>query len=247
VLKIGGSIITDKSRSLFARTDEIMRVAQEIAPFAKNLVLVHGAGSFGHVQAEEYKIQEKFNPDGLRLTHNSVVELNRFVVDALAQSGASPMPVHPLSCVTLRDGNIESFSLEPIFRMIEEGLLPVLHGDVAMDNTRRAGIVSGDDLVPYLARALDAKIVAVGTDKDGILVNERALESIRREDWAEIERYLGGSSSTDVTGGMRGKVLKLLNLSDEGISSLIFNASKPGFISRVLNGEALGTRVEGRR
>ena len=183
VLKIGGSILTDKNRRLFARSEEINRVAEEVAPYAENLVLIHGAGSFGHVQAEEYELREKFNPEGLRVTHSSVVELNRLVVEALARSGANPMPIHPFSCVTLRDGRIESFSLEPIERMIEEGLLPVLHGDVAMDITRRAGIVSGDDLVPYLARSLGAEIVAEGTDKDGVLVEGKPLERISSDDW----------------------------------------------------------------
>lgn len=247
VLKIGGSILTDKNRRLFARSEEINRVAEEVAPYADNLILIHGAGSFGHVQAEEYRLREKFSPEGLRVTHSSVVELNRLVVEALARSGANPMPVHPLSCVALRDGRIESFYLEPIERMIEEGLLPVLHGDVAMDITRRAGIVSGDDLVPYLARSLDAEIVAEGTDKDGVLVEGKPLERISRDDWSAVEEHLGGSSTTDVTGGMREKVLKLLELADTGINSLIFNASKKGYISRVLKGDALGTKVERRK
>ncbi len=244
VLKIGGSILTDKNRRLFARSEEINRVAEEVAPYAENLILVHGAGSFGHVQAEEYELREKFNPEGLRVTHSSVVELNRLVVEALARSGANPMPIHPFSCVTLRDGRIESFSLEPIVLMIEEGLLPVLHGDVAMDITRRAGIVSGDDLVPYLARSLDAEMVAEGTDKDGVLVEGKPLERISRDDWPAVEKFLVGSSTTDVTGGMREKVLKLLKLADAGINSLIFNASKHGYISRVLKGDVLGTKVE---
>jgi isopentenyl phosphate kinase len=154
------------------------------------------------------------------------------------------MPIHPFSCVTLRDGRIESFSMEPIERMIQEGLLPVLHGDVAMDITRRVGIVSGDDLVPYIAGSFDAEIVAEGTDKDGVLVEEKPLKRISWDDWTSIEKYLGGSSTTDVTGGMREKVLKLLKLTDAGINSLIFNASKPGHISRVLKGEVLGTKVE---
>lgn len=244
VLKIGGSILTDKNRRLFARSEEINRVAEEVAPYAENLILIHGAGSFGHVLAEEYKLREKFNPEGLRATHSSVVELNRLVVEALARSGANPMPVHPFSCATLRDGKIESFSLEPIERMIEEGLLPVLHGDVAMDITRKAGIVSGDDLVPYLARSLDAEIVAEGTDKDGVLVEGKPIKRISWDDWTAVEGYLGGSSTTDVTGGMREKVLKLLGLADAGINSLIFNASKRGYISRVLKGDVLGTKVE---
>jgi isopentenyl phosphate kinase len=247
VLKIGGSILTDKGCRMSARTDEIMRVAEEIAPNARDLVLVHGAGSFGHIQADEYRLHERFDPKGLRITHGSVAELNRMIVEALAQFGADPMPVHPFSCVTLKDGAIESFSMEPIKQMIEENILPVLHGDVAMDITKKAGIVSGDDLVPYLARNLDARIVAEGSDKDGVLAGDNTIHSITWDEWPVFERHLGGSKSTDVTGGMREKVLKLLKLTDDGIGSLIFDASKAGNISRVLKGETLGTKIERRR
>jgi isopentenyl phosphate kinase len=91
---------------------------------------------------------------------------------------------------------------------------------------------------------LDAEIVAEGTDKDGVLVEGKPIKRISWDDWISVEKYLGGSSTTDVTGGMREKVLKLLKLTDAGINSLIFNASLRGHISRVLNGEVLGTKVE---
>lgn len=244
VLKIGGSILTDKNRSAAARPEEIKRVAEEIAASTpSDLILVHGAGSFGHVPAREYGLPQIFSPEGLRVTHQSVVRLNDMVVEALSLAGVNPMPIHPFSCTLLRDGRIDVLAVEPLKEMIKDGLLPVLHGDVAMDISKKAGIVSGDQLVPYLARALEAKIVAIGSNVDGVIFQGRPLERITREDLPTIDSSLGESSGIDVTGGMRGKLLELLELTDEGIESVIFNAAVPGMISRALKGEAIGTAV----
>ena len=243
VLKIGGSILTDKTQSATARPTEIQRVAEEIALSVEDLVLVHGAGSFGHIPAKRYGLPQNFSPEGLRATHSSVVTLNDLVVEALGKAGTSPMPVHPFSCTLLRDGRIEGFALEPVEEMVRDGLLPVLHGDVAMDITQKAGIVSGDQLVSYLARALRAKVVAVGTDVDGVLISGRPLKDLARTDLPSIEGALGGSAGLDVTGGMRGKLLELLDLADKGIESVIFNAAKEGNIARALRGESMGTKV----
>ncbi|MCX6668671.1 MAG: isopentenyl phosphate kinase [Methanothrix sp.] len=243
VLKIGGSILTDKTKPAAARPAEIQRIAKEIASSVEDLVLVHGAGSFGHISAKRYGLPQKFSPEGLRVTHNSVVKLNDLMVEALGKAGVSPMPVHPFSCTLLRDGRIEGFALEPVKEMIRDDLLPVLHGDVAMDINRKAGIVSGDQLVAYLAWALRAEIVAVGTNVDGVLISGRPLKDLTRKDLPPLERGIGDSSGVDVTGGMRGKLLELLDLADEGIESVIFNAAKEGNIAGALKGESAGTKV----
>jgi len=243
VLKIGGSILTDRSQPLAARSEEIKRVAEEVAAAPQNLILVHGAGSFGHIPAKRYGLPESFNPKGLRETHASVASLNALVVEALAEAGANPMPMHPFSCLVLRDGRISSFALGPLGMMLENGILPVLHGDVAMDITRRAGIVSGDQLVHYLARSIKAEMVAVGTNVDGIMLQGKAISEIGKSDLPALEGEVGESSEVDVTGGMRGKLMELLQLAEAGIGSTIFNASREGQIKRALRGEAVGTRV----
>ena len=64
VLKIGGSILTDKTRGDAARQDEISRVAQEIAAHPEDLVLVHGAGSFGHYPCQKVRSAFELQPGG---------------------------------------------------------------------------------------------------------------------------------------------------------------------------------------
>lgn len=243
ILKIGGSILTDKSRSLAPRPEEIARVAAEIAIRPEDLVLVHGAGSFGHIPAQKYGLPQVFSPEGLRMTHLSVARLCEMVVEALGQAGVECLPVHPLSAAMLRQGRIESFFLGPVKEMIKNGIMPVLHGDVAMDASRGAAIVSGDQLVAYLAGELEADIVAVGSNVDGVLVSGRPLPSMGRNDLSQFERDIGASAGVDVTGGMRGKLEELLELADRGTESVIFNAGKKGNITRALKGERVGTRI----
>jgi len=244
VLKIGGSILTDKTRGDAARQDEISRVAGEIAATRpEDLVLVHGAGSFGHIPAKKYGLPLSFSPEGLRVTHGSVARLNDLVIKALSRAGVDSLPVHPLSCLLLSNGRIESFALEPLKAMLEDGLMPVLHGDVAMDATRKAGIVSGDQLVSYLAGALRAEVVAVGCDVEGVLLSGKPLAEIARRDLPAIESVIGGSGGVDVTGGMKGKLRELLDLADMGVDSVIFNAAREGNIVRALRGESIGTKV----
>jgi isopentenyl phosphate kinase len=243
ILKIGGSILTDKNRPACARPKEIERIAKEVSAYASNLIIIHGAGSFGHIPAKSFGMPNKFSPEGLRTTHASVARLNQMVVDALAIAGVDSMPVHPFSCVLLNKGRIESFFKEPISEMVRRCLVPVIHGDVAMDVACGLGIVSGDQLVSYLARVLKAEVVAVGTNVDGVIFGGRSLLSVKRDDLPRIMEALGGSSGVDVTGGMKGKLLELLNLADAGIDSVIFNAKKEGQTEKALKGEAVGTKV----
>lgn len=243
ILKIGGSVITDKSRLGYARKEEIERIAVEIAGFQKSMVLVHGAGSFGHIPARRFGLPDRFDPRGLLITHRSVCRLNEIVLEALCNAGAAPLPVHPLGCTVLREGRIDRMDVSMITQMLQRGILPVLHGDVAMDAARGSWIVSGDQLVSFLAIKLNAEMAALGTDVDGLIFQGSVVPRITGDDLSRLDSSLSGSSGVDVTGGMRGKVLELLSLADDGVSSIIFNASKPGNVLRALQGEHVGTAV----
>lgn len=245
ILKIGGSILTDKTRAEFPRTGEIERIAMEIASCPDDLILIHGAGSFGHIQARQYGLKERFNPKGILETHRSVVRLNDLVVEHLDDAGLHPIPVHPLGNTLLKGGRIDVMETKPILAMLKRGLLPVLHGDVAMDTSNGVEIVSGDQLVTHLAESLNPEVVALGTAADGVIFDGQVLKTVTKDTLPRIESQLGGSRGIDVTGGMKGKLLELLRLADQGIASTIFNAGKAGLIEKVLRCETVGTRVEG--
>ena len=135
--------------------------------------------------------------------------------------------------------------LDNIKLMLKNNLVPVLHGDVVMDLELGACVLSGDQIVPYLAKELGITRLGLGSAEDGVLDKDgKPLPEITPEKFENLKRYIGGSGSTDVTGGMLGKVQELLELSKTScITSYIFNAGKADNINRFLNGESIGTRI----
>jgi isopentenyl phosphate kinase len=248
ILKLGGSVITEKGSISRARDTEIDRISLEIAAFRKDLdsqiILVHGAGSFGHPQAMKYRLNDGFNAQGVYLTHASVNVLNSRVVESLINAGVHALPVHPMSACLLENGKLIDFQLGQIKVMLEKGIVPVLHGDVVMDRTKGASVLSGDRIIPYLALSLKASKIGAGSDVDGVLDEKEAIiRKITPFSFLDMKKSIKGSGSTDVTGGMLGKVSELLELASKGVESRIFNASKKGMVSRFLYGEDVGTLI----
>ena len=95
-LKLGGSLLTDKTHDKATRPDVIARIAHEIAGYVAQpqraaLLLGHGSGSFGHTAAKKYGTRSGVHDaEGWRgFAEVSVVaaQLNRIVADALASAG----------------------------------------------------------------------------------------------------------------------------------------------------------------
>lgn len=244
ILKIGGSVITKKTSPLCAREAEIHRISQEIASFlsedADSLILVHGAGSFGHPQAMKYRFKE--DAEGVYLIHKAVKTLNSMVVESLNKEGVRALPVHPLSSCILENSNIIDFQLENIRIMLELGIVPVLHGDVVMDKSKGIEILSGDRIISYLADTMSASKIGAGSDVDGVLDNRGELiKKITPLSFVDIKKHI--YSTRDATHGMLGKVNEFVELAKKGIDSRIFNASRKGMVSKFLYGEDVGTLI----
>ena len=258
VLKIGGSVLTEKGAEKSARASEIERISEEIAAairewressMRRKLILVHGAGSFGHPQAMKF-LKSGEARDAI-LTHLAVCELNAMFVASLLRKGVSAIPLHPF-CIFSASEDFNALN-ERVARILNANaekserasgiLVPVLHGDVIF-NGDSFQILSGDRIVVHLAAHFNAKKVGVGTDKDGVLdSNGRLIESIRHTEVEKIDS-LRGSEHVDVTGGMLEKVRLLADLASKGINSLLFNAKRPLSVLKFLTDERLlGTEV----
>ncbi|CAF1477600.1 unnamed protein product, partial [Didymodactylos carnosus] len=53
IIKIGGAAISDKTQFETLLPDNLKQICQLLKQNYKNLILIHGAGSFGHHQAKE--------------------------------------------------------------------------------------------------------------------------------------------------------------------------------------------------
>jgi len=257
ILKIGGSVITDKKGELAARTQVIDRLASEIQKAnPRNLIVVHGGGSFGHPTAQEYAIKDGLkNPSqiiGFAQTHHLMTVLNGLVMDSLIVHEVPAVSVTASSCVTTENGRINHFEDAALRMLLKIGVMPVLYGDAVLDSELGFTIVSGDQLVSTLAARLNVERIIMGVDVDGLFdsdpKNDKSARIFTHLTLSEVKRIQGTinkPTSNDVTGGMFGKIAELLPAVEEGIPVLIANATKPNLVYRVLRGEKVeGTLIE---
>ncbi len=255
-LKLGGSVITDKDSYLKADRPAIRRLAKEIAEARlPQVLIVHGGGSFGHPLAEKHRIREGFEREeqllGFCEVRMAMIELNRLIVDALLRRRVPAVPLFPCSYITTFRGRIESVELTPLRELLRRGFAPVTCGDAVSDRALGFTILSGDQLISRLSVSLNANRLVVGVDVDGIFTSDPNLNSnaelIERLSLREAKRLvssLGRSTSTDVTGGMFGKISELITAVENGIEVVVVNASRPGRLLAALEGQDfVGTRI----
>ena len=257
-LKLGGSLITDKTTPHTPRREVIARLAEEISEWRMangewRLVLGHGSGSFGHVAAKKYGTRQGVDsPEGWRgfaeVWHEAAA-LNRIVMESLHAAGLTAVAFPPSGAVTASGGQVANWHLSPLLAALDAGLLPVVFGDVVFDKVCGGTILSTEDVFVHLAKELHpSRILLAGFD-EGVWADypqcKRLIPKITPDDWDEVAAGLGGSAATDVTGGMASKVRQMLTLTAElpGLDALIFSGNQPGNVKAALSGEIRGTQL----
>jgi isopentenyl phosphate kinase len=245
LLKLGGSVITDKNADCVINHDQLSLVASAISRAGtRDMVIVHGAGSCGHPEAKRYRLDRGAvagSTEGIYVTHRAVSRLNEAVVETLRRAGIAAAGIHPFHTAVAERGRLLSFECRHLEKMLMLEMVPVIHGDVVMDLSDGACIVSGDQLVRYLAVALGINRVGLATDVPGVLDGGRVVPVVTPAMAPALQ--IGSSMHTDVTGGMRGKMNELLGLAQAGIGSEIFHVSRIGdFLAGTSTG---GTLVKG--
>jgi isopentenyl phosphate kinase len=258
-VKIGGSILTDKTKPFTINTENVHRLAKEIheARTEKKIKLIigHGGGSFPHIPASKYRtaegiIDEK-SYEGISVVQDAASQLNRIFVDALLKAGENAISVQPsASCIANKKRIVEWYT-KPIEQMLEFDLLPVPYGDVALDLNQGCCIISTEEILNFLAKKfMPDKIITVG-EVDGVFTddphknpNAKLIPEINSKNFEEVKKYLKGSRGIDVTGGMLHRVEEMFELVDLGFETIIINGNKPGYLKKALLGEeVLGTTI----
>jgi len=252
VVKLGGSVISDKDRPLTPLPREIDRLAREIAEGAeggRGLIVVHGGGSFGHAVAREFAIdsgpQRNTDAEAFLVTHQAMVTLNSMVVENLLVHGLKAISIPPASTITTENGRWRTPLPAQLEGLLALGLVPVLYGDVVLDAVRGFTILSGDQIAARLAVDLNADRIIFATNVEGVYPcdpkSSPEAQPFRRMGIGDVETLLstpcGASSTLDVTGGMLGKLREMLPALERGVEVVILDGRRPGNLLNALKGE----------
>ena len=247
ILKLGGSVLTKKHGFMEADTASIARLAAAVGRAYKagvrDLIIVHGAGSFGHAPVLKYKLN-----DGVRtkkqtwacaLTHSACAHFSSHVTDALIKAGVPAISVPPADIARSRNRRIVFMDRKVVFDKLKAGYVPVLFGDMLPDSALGCSVCSGDQIVSYFGKY--AKRVVMATNVDGVLADGKLVPRITGKNFAQVSRHLRCSGAPDVTGGMEGKIREIMECR---APAYIVNAKKPARVLALLMGKkAVSTRI----
>jgi len=261
LLKLGGSLITDKSRPYTPRISIIDRLSREIKEAGlkeDKLVVGHGGGSFPHTSASKYKTHMGFidenSKKGMAIVHLDALKLNMIIVESLLKTGLDVYPIHPSSISVAEDSTIKEIFLKTMEALLEKDIIPVVYGDVGIDVKKGCCILSTEEIFRSIALHFNEKykpFIIMCEEVDGVYTDDpfknpdaTLIREINRKNYERVKIYLGGSKDVDVTGGMRHKVEKLFELSRLGIESIIINCKKKNNLKKALKGQKIiGTYI----
>ena len=201
IVKLGGAAITIKDGEPDTLNVDALETCcnaiAEVAPLKKSswylaeesalrVIVVHGAGSYGHPQAKQYRVADGARDmdgdpvlrEGVDKTKASVRKLCRLVCDELTSHTAGsrawvkPAPISPygkfFTVGKKLNRNLSRGGFDEVRAALMEGKIPVLHGDVVDDAEQGCAILSGDTLVECLTEEFKPKRVVFVSDVEGI-------------------------------------------------------------------------------
>jgi isopentenyl phosphate kinase len=257
LVKLGGSLITNKAKPYTAKPATIKRLAQEIKRAWNRgfrFIISHGSGSFGHTSAAKYQTAEgiKSRKDvyGLAVVQQDAIKINRIVNRIFLEEGLPCLSFIPSSFSLANNKELSLIFTKPIIQALKVDALPLVFGDVILDEKIGCCIFSGektlDNLITPLSRAgfKITRIIQCGVT-DGVYDGKgKTISLITPTSFSRWGRVIKGSSQTDVTGGMAHKVEECLRTAKQGVESLIINGkTKDNLLRAVMGKEVKGTLI----
>ncbi len=259
IIKLGGALLTDKSRPDSLRAALLVRIAREIGlcfseGLLDELILVHGVGSYGHIPVIQHGLHRGLrSPDqllALSQTQSQVMILRGAIVAALQEAGVPAVLMLPSSAMTADGFRIHSQCLEPVAGFLRIGMTPVLGGDVLSDEAAGFSVYSGDAISVDLALHFNADRLFFATDVDGVFTADpRQFPEARplaRLSLSQLHEVTLGERALDVSGAMAGKLREIARAEQRiraGMAVRLFSMMTEGRLRAALMGENMGTSI----
>jgi len=246
IIKFGGSVITDKAKKCCFKKDIVDRLASELKHANKEIILIHGAGSFGHILAKKYKLNDGFRQkkqiEGLALTQAMVQRLNNLVLASMHTHNLPAISIPPHAVLSLSNHKQSRMNYSIFQRYLDLGFMPVSFGDVTLDRKLGFSICSGDLLVQLLAVEFKPEKVIFVFDEDGLYSanpkgnrNATFIEHTTIKDLNKFTTQL--NAHVDVTKGMKGKLSTIKQIARVGVDTILLNGNVHNRLYDTLKGK----------
>lgn len=222
IIKLGGALLTDKTKPYTYREKVLESVCREIGEcltegLIQNLILIHGVGSYGHPPVLEHKLHKGFlGPEQLlplSKTQEGVATFRHIIVKALQDAEIPVCLMYPSSMVTSEKMQMTNYFLEPLKGFASVGMVPLLGGDILIDSVMGWSVGSGDQLAVIIAKELGAKRLLFASDVAGIYeadpklkLEAELIDTINLNDLETTLQRMGVSGIDDASGAMKGKL-----------------------------------------
>ena len=246
VIKFGGGLITDKSTMCTPNHEVIDSLVNVVADCLENnlrVIVVHGAGSFGHLRSKHWKLNHGYLPDydfvsqddcksqqsAVSLVRKEMLTLNQIVLDAFSKRDIATTKLPPHEWARNTGSNFDG-NVAKLFN--NNNSVAITFGDIVDCDEGVFGILSGDDLVVRICEDIPnvKRLIFAVKGVDGILKRppEFADESDLIEHWSPSVEY-GGVHNTeiDVTGGIGLKAIRGSEVAASGVDVFIINGEEP--------------------
>lgn len=256
LIKLGGSLITDKSKANTFRSETVRQVARQIAQIRESaagprIILGHGSGSFGHFEARKHQTVAGVHTDQDRLGFAQVgavaAELSMLVLRELIAAGLPAMRFQPSSTIISKHRQIISYDSRAMALALDKQLIPLIHGDIAIDEVMNGTIVSTESIFSHLIKPLQVTRIILLGEVEGVFDRKSGLiPIITPSSFEEARAALAGSHGVDVTGGMLQKVETMVDIVRERprLEVTIADGRREGvLLDLLLKHRDIGTRI----
>ena len=246
LIKLGGSIITNKEKPLSPRRKTIDNLTKSLKKIKEPMIIVHGGGSYGHYWSVKYDMhtkEKKYDIKGVSIVKNSMIDLNKIILDSCLKNKLNPYSLPPTDFMS---GNKPiSKKIKEVEKIAKSGLIPVTYGDALWFGQNKTYILSGDKIMTHFAKILKPRLCIFALNEDGLYSDLKSKKLI-----SELKGTMPSISENkmDVTGGMTRKVEEAIKISKMGMNVFFVNGKNPERIVKAIqNREFKGTMFKGKR
>ena len=235
LIKLGGSIITNKERPLSARRKTIENILKQIKKINEPKIIVHGGGSYGHYWSVKYDMHTKpakYDARGVAIVKNSMIELNKIILDTAVKNRINAYCLPPTDFM---NGNKSiKNKILTMNDISKSGLIPITFGDALWFGQKKSYILSGDVIMTTIAKVLKPRLSVFVLNVDGVYSNLKTKKLIY--DFKK-EKPTISINKMDVTGGMTRKIAEAVKISRSGLNVFFTNGNKPQRITDAVTGK----------